>query len=176
MFPHCVDDKCKIFGGCWCPLPNEQEIVAAAAAKVEVDYPHLRQAPNALPLGFGKKLRFITLTRVDVDPLPLVNVWNKIISSKAIGVVKALACIELTEQGFPHMHIMCEINGRAVKRDIQKWNGAFVDVKVVTPNVDSVERVRQYILKNANDERTINYLREKNMSQFYYKNIDALQA
>jgi len=121
---------------------------------------------EANPVQFRHRY-FITLTvdQEDDDPTRLLACRDKIIKSKLFGIKKYEGCIELTEVGKPHCHILVWTNKFIRARDVKKYNdGHNANIKRV-PACDVV-KVRNYINKDV-DDRIRDYTEKYGIEQFF---------
>lgn len=106
----------------------------------------------------------ITLTTVDDEPQKIIEKMHKILTSKMLPKIDRWeACLELTAQGKPHLHILAETEGRILPSRIKKiYKERFTCTKV-----RNLEAFRKYIKKEEQNEAVINYCLNKKCDQFY---------
>lgn len=118
----------------------------------------------------GKGYYFITLTMKPTDRWQhMFNAMHSILDSKMYKIDKYTCTWELTEVGTPHIHMFIRVTDKTPKkRDLVKFNdGNHVDMKRV-PASDSA-RILQYMKKQDNDPKLINFLRENNLTKYIEK-------
>lgn len=108
----------------------------------------------------------LTLTTTKDDPYEIRQYFNKIIQSKMFGVLAYKACIELQQNGMPHLHAVLWSSKKVL-------NSNHVKSKIKFPYIFTLKFVRRqenfykYILKNKNDASIIDYCQRKGIPQIW---------
>lgn len=112
----------------------------------------------------------LTLTTTKDDPYELRQFFKKICDSKMFDVKAFKACVELQENGKPHIHAMLW-SGKKV------LNSNHVKSKIKFPYIFTLKFVRRqlnyynYILKEKDSPNIIEYCRLKGIPQIWSENM-----
>lgn len=172
----CKDVSCRLFGNCFCDLPQDKpiiqrvvdEVFAAAPElnKLRANAEHIVPLPEVAQLDGVKSVYELTLTTTKNDPQELLVYLTKITASRMFSVLGYKACFELTKAGLPHIHVML-------------WSGkdylnvAHIREKIKFPYRFELKRVRlqqnfyNYIHKELGNKEVEAYCNNHNISQIW---------
>lgn len=156
-------------GGCFLDLPPSpllrQEEWDAAADKMYMDalQAHKASCQASPPAPSLIHEYFITLTCTTDLPMLIIRL-KRILKGKTFGIEKAVGCIELTKQGQPHIHFLCESTRKYMdKAKLRRSNKDMVDLQ----RPRSEENVYNYIRK-PDTKPSLEYLNKYNMKFPYF--------
>lgn len=133
----------------------------------------IMQVPELEGVEGVRSVYELTLTMVKDDHVELLKWFDKIRKSKMFDVKAFKACIELQENGNPHLHA-CLWSGK------KHLNRNHVKDKIKFPNRFSLEMVRnqpkfyEYILKaqTKNIDKDIDYCKQHNIPQTWSSKLE----
>lgn len=180
----CFDREDGTHGCCesWCPKGHfdwdhpSQAIIAkrvieevhAPAAGVKyplpVPIPELPGVPDVPPHASVYEL---TLTTDEDNVQYLIESYNKVKASKMFGVVHSYACVELTQQGLPHIHAVLFSDKKYL--DASKIKGKPVNFtkRYELKRVRNIGNYLNYIRKEDGNVNIQEYCLKNQVPQFW---------
>lgn len=138
---------------------------------LSIDKADRAEADNLIEEGLlgAKWIREITLTQPaeSKDPYDLLNTMRRIVQSAMFSIVWWLACIELTDKGTPHIHMLIGSNAKYFNASKIKY---FHKYRFECAPVRDIKKYIEYIYKEKNDRLHIEFCLQKGIDQFYGTN------
>lgn len=105
----------------------------------------------------------VTLTTVSTEPYKLIETMNKIVNSKMFEITTWKACLELTANDRPHIHMWISSPSQIQPSRIRKIHKE----RFTCSRVRNPQAYLEYLEKEKENAKVINYCLEKECSQFY---------
>lgn len=140
-------------------IPEPPPVEALERPKVEEERPELAPPPH-------ESVYELTLTTTKDDPYELRGALEKIVKSFMFEVVAWEACIELQQNGFPHIHAVIYSSRKYCDgtkiRTVQKF-----PYRYTFSRVKHLPQFLLYIKKEKNNAQVIDYCLLKGIPQFW---------
>lgn len=105
----------------------------------------------------------VTLTTIDTDPYKIIENMQKIAKSKMFEITEWKACLELTVNERPHIHMWISTPTVIQPSRIRKIHKE----RFTCSRVRNPRAYLEYLEKEKNNDKVINYCLEKKCEQFY---------